>query len=136
MGFVAIDLSKALALPLFDPNNKNARIADDAYPKAGNGVIGNDPAKPDVVVATNGGSDLIYIPKQRPRAHRPRSSRRCWHRITSAACLWMTSSGIFRARCRLSSIGLKGKAITPHPSIVVNFRSMDERLRRSDGLLG
>src|SRR5437660_12185834 len=64
MGFVAIDLAKALELPLFDPNDKNARVADNAHPKAGNGVLGKDPAKPDLVVATNGGSDLIYLPSK------------------------------------------------------------------------
>ena len=62
MGFLAIDLAKALNLPLFDPNDKNAAVADNAHPKAGNGVLGQDPAKPDLVVATNGGSDLIYLP--------------------------------------------------------------------------
>src|SRR5947199_7092015 len=64
MGFLAIDLAKALELPLFDPNNKNARVADGAHPKAGNGLLGRDPAKPELVVATNGGSDLIYLPNQ------------------------------------------------------------------------
>ena len=64
MGFLAIDLAKALNLPLFDPNDKNVRIADNAHPKAGNGVLGQDPAKPDLVVATNGGSDLIYLPNK------------------------------------------------------------------------
>ena len=122
MGFVAIDLAKALALPLFDPNNKNARIADGAYPKAGNGVIGNDPAKPDVVVATNGGSDLIYIPKK---------DRELTDRVIKALLAQDYISGLFvddelgnfPGTLPLSSIGLKGKAITPHPSIVVNFRS-------------
>ena len=47
MGFLAIDLAKALDLPLFDPNNKNARVGDNAHPKAGNGVLGKDPAKPE-----------------------------------------------------------------------------------------
>src|SRR3954452_20720356 len=61
LGFVAIDLAKALKLPLFDPNNKNAAVADNAHPKAGNGVLGKDPTKPDVVIATNGGSDLVYL---------------------------------------------------------------------------
>src|SRR6202521_861721 len=64
MGFLAIDLAKTLELPLFDPNDKNARIAEHAHPKAGNGVLGQDPAKPDLVVATNGGSDLIYLPNK------------------------------------------------------------------------
>src|SRR6201995_1490579 len=48
MGFLAIDLAKALDLPLFDPNNKNARVAEGPHPKAGNGLLGNDPAKPDL----------------------------------------------------------------------------------------
>src|SRR6204780_1183543 len=46
MGFLAIDLAKALELPLFDPNDKNARLADKSHPKAGNGLLGKDPAKP------------------------------------------------------------------------------------------
>ena len=41
MGFLAIDLAKALDLPLFDPNDKNARVADNAHPKAGNGLLGD-----------------------------------------------------------------------------------------------
>jgi hypothetical protein len=63
MGFLALDLAKALDLPLFDPNDNNAKVADGAHSKAGNGLLGQDPSKPDLVVATNGGSDLIYLPK-------------------------------------------------------------------------
>ena len=33
-----------------------------SIPKRGNGLIGNDPEKPEVVVASNGGSDLVYVP--------------------------------------------------------------------------
>jgi len=61
-GFVAIDLAKALALPLFDPDNNNGAVEAATYPKRGNGLIGADVTKPDVVVAANGGSDLVYIP--------------------------------------------------------------------------
>src|SRR6201996_8944173 len=60
LGFLALDLAKALDLPLFDPNDKNARVAEGTHSRAGNGLLGPDPAKPDLVVATNGGSDLIY----------------------------------------------------------------------------
>ena len=73
MGFLALDLAKALDLPLFDPNDKNAAVGEGKHPKAGNGVLGKDPAKPDLVVATNGGSDLIYLPnkdKKLAEAHR------------------------------------------------------------------
>src|SRR5205814_5391325 len=37
MGFVAIDLAKALNLPLHAPSNKHAPVADKAHPKSGNG---------------------------------------------------------------------------------------------------
>ena len=52
------------ALPLFDPDNKNAAVGANAFPSRGNGLIGQDAAKPDVVVAANGGSDLIYLPNK------------------------------------------------------------------------
>jgi hypothetical protein len=122
MGFLAIDLAKALDLPLFDPNNKNARVSENMRPKAGNGVLGNDPAKPDVVVATNGGSDLIYLPN---------NDRKLAGRIVKALLEQDYVSGIFveddlgrfPGALPMSQLGLRGKAVTPHPAIVVNFRS-------------
>ncbi len=122
MGFVAIDLAKALELPLYDPNNKNVRIAENAHPKAGNGVLGLDPAKPDMVVATNGGSDLIYLPN---------NDRKLARRAIKALLEQDYVSGLFvddnlgriPGALPMSQLGLKGKAVTPHPSIVVNFRS-------------
>jgi hypothetical protein len=41
-GFLAIDIAKALDLPLFDPDNHNARVGENAAPRVGNGVIGKD----------------------------------------------------------------------------------------------
>ena len=122
MGFLAIDLAKALNLPLFDPNDKNARVPDNAHPRAGNGVLGSNPEKPDVVVATNGGSDLIYLPGK---------DRKLAGRIVKALLEQDYVSGIFvdndlgrfPGSLPLSLLSLKGKAVTPHPAIVVNFRS-------------
>jgi type I phosphodiesterase/nucleotide pyrophosphatase len=122
MGFLAIDLAKALNLPLFDPNDKNAAIADNAHPKAGNGVLGQDPAKPDLVVASNGGSDLIYLPN---------NDRKLAARVVKALLEQDYVSGIFvddalgryPGALPLSAINLKGKAVTPTPAIAVNFRS-------------
>ncbi|HVV43100.1 MAG TPA: alkaline phosphatase family protein [Nitrobacter sp.] len=125
MGFVALDLAKALGLPLFDPNDRNARVPDGKYPRAGNGLIGNNPARPDVVVATNGGSDLIYIPeKERPLARRVIKALLAQDYVSG---LFVDDElGNFPGTLPLSSINLKGKAVTPHPSIVVNFRSYAE----------
>src|SRR4051812_27161979 len=122
MGFVAIDLAKALKLPLFDPNNKNAPVADNAHPKAGNGVLGKDPTKPDLVIATNGGSDLIYIPgKDRKLADR--TIKALLEQDYVSGIFVDDEFGNFPGTLPMSQLGLKGKAVVPHPSIVVNFRS-------------
>ncbi|MGB8401522.1 alkaline phosphatase family protein [Bradyrhizobium sp.] len=122
MGFVAIDLAKALNLPLFDPNNKNARVADNSHPKAGNGVLGQDPAKPDVVVATNGGSDLVYLPRK-DRKLAGRAIRALLEQDYVSGLFVDDELGRFPGTLPMSQLGLKGKAVTPNPSIVVNFRS-------------
>jgi predicted AlkP superfamily pyrophosphatase or phosphodiesterase len=122
MGFLAIDLSKALGLPLYDPNDKNAKVGDNAHPKAGNGVLGQDPTKPDLVVASNGGSDLIYLPNK---------DKKLAERTVKALLEQDYVSGLFvdealgkiPGTLPLSQINLKGSAITPVPAIVVNFRS-------------
>ena len=61
-GFVALDLAKALGCRCTIPTTRTQPVAAGTYPKRGNGLIGADPAKPDVVVASNGGSDLVYLP--------------------------------------------------------------------------
>jgi arylsulfatase A-like enzyme len=122
LGFVALDLAKGLDLPLFDPNDRNARVEGAAHPKAGNGLLGNDPAKPELVVATNGGSDLIYLPNR---------DKKLTQRVIDFLLEQDYVSGLFvddrlgrfRGTLPLSQIALKGKAVTPTPSIVVNFRS-------------
>jgi hypothetical protein len=128
MGFLALDLAKALDLPLFDPNDNNAKVADGAHPKAGNGLLGQDPSKPDLVVATNGGSDLIYLPKN------DKGDKKLADRTVKALLDQDYVSGIFvddklgrfPGTLPLSQVNLKGKAVTPTPSIVVNFRSYAE----------
>src|SRR6266705_3338430 len=122
MGFLAIDLAKALDLPLFDPNDKNARVADNAHPKAGNGLLGQDPAKPDVVVATNGGSDLIYLPNKDKKLAE-RTVKALLEQDYVSGLFVDDNLGRFPGTLPMSQLGLKGKAATPNPSIVVNFRS-------------
>jgi arylsulfatase A-like enzyme len=122
MGFLAIDLAKALDLPLFDPNDKNAPVAENKRPKAGNGLLGKDPAKPDLVVATNGGSDLIYLPgKDRKLAGR--TVKALLEQDYVSGIFVEDDLGRFPGALPMSQLGLKGKAVTPHPAIVVNFRS-------------
>jgi arylsulfatase A-like enzyme len=121
-GFLAVDLAKSLGLPLFSPNERNARVADNAYPKSGNGVIGHDPDKPEIVVAANGGSDLVYLPG---------NDRELAQRVVRVLLEQDYVSGLFvdprlgpiAGTLPLEAINLSGRALTPSPSIVVNFRS-------------
>jgi arylsulfatase A-like enzyme len=122
-GFLAIDIAKGLGLPLYDPDSKNAPVPDNTFPNVrGNGVIGRDADKPDVVVAANGGSDLIYIPSK---------DRALTQRVIDLLVAQDYVSGLFvdddlgefAGTLPLSAINLKGPARTPHPTIAVNFRS-------------
>jgi hypothetical protein len=121
-GFLAIDLSKALALPLADPDNKNEPVAAGTYPKRGNGLIGANAEKPDVVVASNGGSDLVYLPgKDRARATKVVEALLAQDYVSG---LFVDSDlGEIPGTLPMSAINMQGAARTPRPSIVVNFRS-------------
>jgi len=125
MGFLALDLAKALDLPLYDPNDNNVKVADGAHPKAGNGLLGQDPAKPELVVATNGGSDLIYLPKLDKKLA-DRTIKALLEQDYVSGIFVDDKLGRFPGTLEMSQIGLKGKAVTPTPSIVVNFRSYVE----------
>ena len=128
-GFVALDLAKALGLPLADPDNKNAPVAAGTYPKRGNGLIGADAAHPDVVVASNGGSDLVYVPGK---------NRALTEKVVAALLRQDYVSGLFvdddlgaiPGTLPLSAINLKGSSVTPRPSVVINFRSYAEDCNR------
>ena len=121
-GFLAIDLSRMLHLPLFDPDNGNAPIPPNAHVAWGNGVLGSNPDDPDIVIAVNGGSDLVYL---------PHGQRRLAQRVVEALLTQDYVSGIFvhdafgeiPGTLPLSAINLVGAALPPVPAIVVNFRS-------------
>jgi hypothetical protein len=121
-GFLAIDLAKALALPLFDPDRHDAEVAANAYPSRGNGLIGKDANAPDVVVAANGGSDLVYIPAKDP-AITARVVNFLLKQDYVSGLFVDDELGLYPGTLPLTSIDLKGRAITPIPAIVVNFRS-------------
>jgi hypothetical protein len=122
VGFLAIDLAKALGLPLIDHENDFAQVGEGAHPRHGNAMIGGDRDHPRVVIATNGGSDLIYIPD---------GDTELAGRIVKALLAQDYVSGLFvdgrlgnfPGTLSLADINLDGTAVTPKPAIVVNFRS-------------
>jgi hypothetical protein len=121
-GFVALDLASALQLPLFDPDSKNVAVKPGMHTRLANGLIGMDAAHPDVVVAANGGSDLVYVPS---------GDRTLAQRVIDALLAQDYVSGLFvddalgsfPGTLPLTAINLKGSAVTPVPTIAVNFRS-------------
>jgi hypothetical protein len=121
-GFVAIDLAHALGMTLYDPDAKGAVVNAGAFPARGNGLIGGDPAHPLVVVASNGGSDLVYLPA---------GDKVLAAKVAAALSAQDYTSGLFvddglgkiPGTLPLSAIALRGTAVTPMPAIVVNFRS-------------
>ncbi|HEX8829206.1 MAG TPA: alkaline phosphatase family protein, partial [Xanthobacteraceae bacterium] len=124
LGFVALDLAHALNMPLIDPDDGYKTIAEGQHTKNGNGLIGGDSSNPEVVVAANGGSDLIYIPDGDKTI-----AKRIVDTLLSqdyVSGLFVDSKlGKFPGTLSLDDIALDGSAITPHPAIAVNFRSFD-----------
>ncbi len=128
LGFLALDLSKALDLPLFDPNDKNAPVGSNAYPKAGNGLLGKNPLKPDLVVATNGGSDLVYLPNG-DRKLAGRTVKALLEQDYVSGIFVDDGLGRFPGTLPLSLLSLKGKAVTPASSHCRELPLLFKRLR-------
>lgn len=144
VGFVAIDLAHFLNLPLFDPDAQNgsgsavvyrpvdptislATATTSQHPRSGDGLIGgtgqvNPATDASVVVAANGGSDLIYVRN---------NDLTLIKQIVDFLSKQDYISGIYvddavgaiPGALPLSAIGLKGVAKLPTPSIAINFRS-------------
>jgi hypothetical protein len=137
-GFLAIDLALALNTNLFDPDQRapagsgrvfqQIRLGPDVFqhPAGGNGLIGTDIQKEDgsdaiAIVASNGGSDLIYVPNQNAAAVR---------QIVKLLATFDYVGGIFvddkygplAAALPMSAVGLIGSTPVPHPAIVVAFK--------------
>src|SRR6516165_5226771 len=124
LGFVALDLARALNMPLIDPDDGYKTIADGQHTKFGNGLIGGDRNKPKVVVAANGGSDLIYIPDGDKSVAKQVVDALLTQDYVSG--LFVDSKlGKFPGTLSLDDIALEGTAITPHPAIALNYRSFD-----------
>jgi len=121
--FLAIDLAKALALPLNDLNSLPVALKDHNAPAGNGALLGRDPKAPEVVVASNGGSDLVYLPG--PDA--PAMARKVVAALTRqdyVAGLFVADAlGPIPGTLPLSAIGLTGPARMPQPSIIVSFKS-------------
>ena len=135
-GFVAIDVAAHLGLQLCDPDGTwigvggvkgFASISADGHPALGNGLIASDclmatPKRAKVVVAANGGSDLIYVPDG-DRATIDDVATFLLRQDYVDAVFVDRPAGAVPGALTLRDINLKGSALTPTPSIVVALKT-------------
>ncbi len=149
VGFLAIDIAHALNLPLYDPDNQvlaadnvtkvyepvDPTIAQQTatvrqHSGSGNGVIGGtgsipasgESADAKVIVAANGGSDLIYVPTH--DAATVSAIIAVLRKQNYTGALFVEDSyGPIAGALPLSTIGFKGASPLPEPTIVVNFKN-------------
>ena len=143
-GFLAIDLAHHLNLPLFDPDSTITVDGSERYkpvdpaigqatpekaqrPISGSGLIGgtgviSTPSDAKLIVAANGGSDLLYLKDRDPELAEDLvdflSSLDYVSGIFTDPAL-----GQFKGALTLSDLNMKGSTGLPTPSILVNFRS-------------
>jgi hypothetical protein len=138
-GFLAIDLALDLRLNLYDPDRrvldggrapyKRLRLASASWehPAAGNGLIGDvvqrlDGGDAKVIVAANGGSDIIYVPDQSRETVQAVVGHLLAHDYTGAVFV-ADKYGELPGTLPLSAVGLDGAGVLPSPDIVVAFRT-------------
>jgi len=125
-GFLAIDLADTLSLPLFDPDSYNQSVdyKTGKHPKKANGILGQDPPNPDLVVAANGGSDLVYLPNQNAKTLAIKVVKALLAQDYVSGLFVDDTLGSIPGTLPLSAINLQGSGLTPTPAIVVNFKSI------------
>jgi arylsulfatase A-like enzyme len=124
-GFLAKDLSVTLGLPLREPGATGTAIdvSNGGKLASGSGILGRDPAHPDAIVASNGGSDLIYLPQKNAKALAGDVVKFLTTQDYVAAIFVNDKLGKFPGALAMSDVNLMGSAKTPVPSIYVSFRS-------------
>jgi arylsulfatase A-like enzyme len=126
IGFLAIDLSLALNLPLSDPDSNDITVHPDfdkRYPVRGNGLLGYDVTHPDVAIAANGGSDLIYVPSPDAKKLTPAIVKFLLKQDYVSGIFVDDAFGKIPGTLPMSAINMVGRAVMPRPTIVVNFTS-------------
>jgi arylsulfatase A-like enzyme len=145
VGFVSIDIAHELGQPLYDPDSpiagpdgvkKFAPVDPSAgqqrpelrqHPASGNGLIGGtgriaNETDANVVVAANGGSDLIYVPRRDPGLVKQIVAFLARQDYTGG--LFVDDSyGQIPGALPSSSIRLIGTSPIPTPTIAIAFKT-------------
>ena len=124
-GFLAIDLAHALGLKVHEPSPEGPVVDYKAgqYPRRSSASVGNDPAKPDIVIGANGGNDLVYLPQGNAKTLARQVVKVLLAQDYTSGVFVRDDLGPIPGTLALSKIALQGRARMPTPAIVVNFRS-------------
>jgi arylsulfatase A-like enzyme len=141
VGFLAIDLAIGLKTKLFDPDRpasaesgsfyKQIRLVPDCasweHPILGNGFLGDAIGRADgsdamLIVASNGGSDLIYVPNRNPDMVRQIVHLLLGFDYVGGIFVDGESYGEVGGTLPLSAVWLSGHSLTPRPAVVVAFK--------------
>jgi arylsulfatase A-like enzyme len=124
-GFLAVDLAATLGLPLRVPGATGTALdfSSNAKLTGGSGALGSDPAHPDVVVAANGGSDLIYLQNDNAKDLAGQIVPFLLSQDYVSGIFVNDRLGTFPGTLPMSAVNLIGSARTPAPAIYVNFRT-------------
>jgi arylsulfatase A-like enzyme len=131
-GFLAADLALWLKVPVWRPNGLEVRLKDGLHPAKNGALIGPDPAHPQVVVAVNGGADLLYFPGPDAKAMAARVANFLMGQDYTAAVFVNDALGPVPGALPMSAVGLVGSALTPQPSMVVSFRTWSSGCARPE----
>ena len=146
-GFLAIDLAHHLNLPLFDPDTIITVDGSERYkpidptigqttseksqrPIGGSGLIGgtgaiSTPSDAKLIVAVNGGSDLIYLNDRTPALVQDLVDFLGSQDYVSGLFV-DPSLGQIKGALSLADLNLEGLSVLPTPAIIVNFRSFSQ----------
>ncbi len=122
-GFLGVDLSKALNLPLYESSGLEVNLSDGFHPRQGGVILGADIQHPDIIIGFNGGSDMLWLATDKAAALAPRIVEALIAQDYTSAIFVADALGPIPGALPLSMIGLTGSARTPGPAIVVSFRS-------------
>ncbi len=123
-GFLGIDLGAALGLPVFDGAGLPVDLKGGFHPKGDGVLLGADPAHPEVIIAGQGGTDLIWLPAGKDQKARAEKIVSILTTEDYVSALFVDDAlGPIPGTLPLSAIGLRGAALTQHPSIIVGFKS-------------
>jgi arylsulfatase A-like enzyme len=122
-GFLAIDLSKTLGLPLHDANGLDVDLAGGFHPRHSGQLLGADVAHPQAIIAPNGGTDEIWLPGPDAKAVARRIVEALSREDYTGAIFVRDDLGPIPGALPTSAIGMKGRALPAAPAIIVSFRS-------------